>query len=241
MIPRDVLGAVMQELTRRGVVARHVTEVPVPHVRAAVIGSNGVHASTWWMATIDAGLDALVCRAYAPVASLAGHRIPLIVGGERMTAVREVLGGINGMGLLPGSLWLDPRDGDVTLTWTIPIDGEPTPFPQAVIRATIDLVGIVDDIALVLRAVTAGKTGVPDALAQVRHPVVRRAAIVRRTLTGRGYGRRPVTHAKDGSSPPGPGDIVPSACALGGQVQDGVEWVRDGTPDRDEPRFRGVI
>lgn len=241
MIPWDVLAAVLRELTRRGVVARHVREVPVPHVQASVIGANGVHAATWWMATIDAGLDALVCRAYAPVASLAGHTVPLMVRGEHMKAVREVLGGINGMGLLPGSLWLDPRDGDVTLTWTIPIDGEPTPFPRAVIRATIDLVGIVDDIAPVLRAVTAGKTGVLDALAQVRHPVVRRAAIVRRTLTGRGHGRRPVTHAPDGSSPPGPGDIVPRGCALGGQVQDGVEWVRDGTPDRNEPRFRGVI
>ena len=241
MSPRDVLGAVMPELTRRGVVARHVTEVPVPHVRAAVIGSNGVHAATWWMATIDAGLDALVCRAYAPVASLAGHRIPLIVGGERMTAVREVLGGINGMGLLPGSLWLDPRDGDVTLTWTIPIDGEPTPFPQAVIRATIDLVGIVDDIAPVLRAVTAGKTGVLDALAQVRHPVVRRAAIVRRTLMGLGPGDRSVTQTRRGPSPPGPGDLVHGGHVPGSHVQHGVEWVRDGTPDREEPRFRGVI
>jgi len=241
MITRDVLAAVMRELTRRGVVARHVREVPVPHVQASVIGANGVHAATWWMATIDAGLDALVCRAYTPMASLAGHRVPLIVGGERMTAVRQVLGGINVMAVLPGSLWLDPRDGDVTVTWTIPIDGEPTPFPRAVIRATIDLVGIVDDIAPVLRAVTAGKTGVLDALAQVRHPVIRRAAIIRRTLMGLGHGRRPVTHAPDGASPPGPGDIVPSGCALGGEVQDGVEWVRDGSPDRDEPRFRGVI
>ena len=76
MIPRDVLGAVLRELTRRGVIARHVREVPVPHVQASVIGSNGVHAATWWMATIDAGLDALVCRAYAPVASLAATRSP---------------------------------------------------------------------------------------------------------------------------------------------------------------------